>query len=46
MSDEMINKTTPLGAGKTPGLKETLEDFNEHDMNVLNDPIEKYKKAH
>lgn len=44
MSDEMLNSTTPLKAGKVDGIKLTIKDMNEWDMNVLNDPIEKYTK--
>jgi hypothetical protein len=44
MSDEMINKTTPLKAGKVDGIKETLEWMNEFDMNVMNDTIGKKSK--
>jgi len=45
MSDEMINKSKPIGGGKTPGIKQTLEDYNEWDMNTMNDTIETYKKG-
>lgn len=37
MSEE-INKTYPTPKGKTEGLKETLTDMDEFDMNKLNDP--------
>lgn len=44
MSDQMKNSSSPIGGGKTPGLKETLEWYNEYDMNVMNDPIGVYRK--
>jgi hypothetical protein len=40
MSDEMINKTKPYNRSSgLQGIGDTVKAMNEHDMNVMNDPI-------
>jgi len=41
MSDEMINKSTKIGKDQmVDGIGDTVfTHYNEHDMNVMNNPI-------
>ena len=41
MPDKMINSTSKPESGSV--LKDTLKDYDQYDMNVMNDPLNKYE---
>lgn len=41
MSDKMINSTSKPSVGSVLG--DTLKDYDQYDMNVMNDPLDKYE---
>jgi hypothetical protein len=42
MADKMINSSSKTPAGSV--LTDTLKDYDQYDMNVMNDPLNEYEK--